>query len=268
MTSTTDEPVQPGKQQQQQQFVCINCERPVPHLYTRFAASGHIRITHCVACQAPADRYIEYDVTLRMLDMLLLERRVWRHVLLNSVQLRGGWLPWKLAVVCMFCDGYRKWIQHYNDVAAASTTAVALHQEDMVFYAAKQIELYVESFVGGVELLLTVSLCLLLLLAAFRLTGAAGGVKIADVTRALLLANSGKLFFIPALVWSQPEGGSCEIYLQMVSFYVVMCGALAVSITLRCSRPLAFAAVAAASVASSAATSSLHRRLQPFFNFG
>ena len=62
---------------------------------------------HCKKCEKLVDKYYEYDVPITMIDMLLLDTSVWRHVLYN-VELR--YVPYRVALICMFCDGYRSWV--------------------------------------------------------------------------------------------------------------------------------------------------------------
>ena len=205
-------------------YVCVECEEKAELLYSNFPGSNNIRIEHCPSCGQPVDSYVEYDVSLILLDMMLLVRPVWRHVLFNHDTAR---LHWKLAVVCLFCDGYMKWVTASREDEALR----ALNSTDIVFQAAMQIQLYVFTFVSALELaaflLLTVALYWFV-----RPLIRKSASNVDAIVRCLLLASTGKVLYIPAIIWLQ--AGSA-IYLQLILVYVVLCGALALSLTVKCS---------------------------------
>lgn len=221
-------------------FLCIHCKHPCCELHSFFKDSGCLRIQHCENCNHPVDKYIEYDVTLRLLDLMLLNKLVWRHTLYNQDL---GFLHWKLAAVCLFCDGYVKWVK------TSHNTSFLSKEQSGVFQAAKQIELYVLTFISLLELLvfvfLMVILCWMLLIITSRSAKSLApciqswaqwfpheDVNVETIIRCLLLSNAGKLLFVPTIIWSENES---EFYLYVVVLYVYACNAMALSTALRSS---------------------------------
>ena len=63
--------------------VCVECSCPVAHLW-REVAAGAIRLSVCSQCGSVADRYIEYETILLLLDLVGQKRAAYRHLLYNT----------------------------------------------------------------------------------------------------------------------------------------------------------------------------------------
>ncbi|KAI0053234.1 Arv1-domain-containing protein [Auriscalpium vulgare] len=63
--------------------LCTNCAHPVPHLYTVYQSAHNVRLSQCPACHELADPYVEHDGLNVVLDLILLKRAVYRHLLFN-----------------------------------------------------------------------------------------------------------------------------------------------------------------------------------------
>ncbi|KAI9461661.1 Arv1-domain-containing protein [Lactarius psammicola] len=63
--------------------LCTNCAQTVAHLYTLYHTVNNVRLEQCPSCRAPADPYVEHDLLVIALDLILLKRGVYRHLLFN-----------------------------------------------------------------------------------------------------------------------------------------------------------------------------------------
>ncbi|KAI0059251.1 Arv1-domain-containing protein [Artomyces pyxidatus] len=63
--------------------LCTNCAHPVPHLYTIYQTAHNVRLSQCPSCHELADPYVEHDGLNVVLDLILLKRAVYRHLLFN-----------------------------------------------------------------------------------------------------------------------------------------------------------------------------------------
>lgn len=82
--------------------ICTSCTHPTPYLYTVYNTANNLRLEQCVslafpktiisklnnrssqsACHAFADPYVEHDTLTLLLDLILLKRDVFRHLLFN-----------------------------------------------------------------------------------------------------------------------------------------------------------------------------------------
>ncbi|KAF9815826.1 hypothetical protein IEO21_04338 [Rhodonia placenta] len=63
--------------------ICTSCTHPTPFLYTVYQSAHNTRLEQCTACHAFADPYVEHDTLTLLLDLILLKRDVYRHLLFN-----------------------------------------------------------------------------------------------------------------------------------------------------------------------------------------
>ncbi|KAI0806145.1 Arv1-domain-containing protein [Irpex lacteus] len=63
--------------------ICTSCTQPTPYLYTVYDSADNLRLEQCTSCHAFADPYVEHDMLTLWLDLILLKRDVYRHLLYN-----------------------------------------------------------------------------------------------------------------------------------------------------------------------------------------
>ncbi|KAJ6596042.1 Arv1-like family-domain-containing protein [Mycena sp. CBHHK59/15] len=63
--------------------ICTSCTTSLPFLYTVYKTSSNLRLEQCENCHRFADPYVEHDSLTLMLDLILLKRGVYRHLLYN-----------------------------------------------------------------------------------------------------------------------------------------------------------------------------------------
>lgn len=63
-------------------MICIECTYQVDSLYTRYSPTN-IRSTACPNCNKFADKYIEHDGVIIVIDLLLLKPQAYRHMVFN-----------------------------------------------------------------------------------------------------------------------------------------------------------------------------------------
>ncbi|KAK0204406.1 Arv1-like family-domain-containing protein [Desarmillaria ectypa] len=63
--------------------ICTTCTRWTPHLHTVYESAYNLRLEQCSNCHAFADPYIEHDDLTLLIDLILLKRGVYRHLLFN-----------------------------------------------------------------------------------------------------------------------------------------------------------------------------------------
>lgn len=86
-------------------FVCIMCRHPSSSLYKKYG-DNVIRLTQCSKCGEIVDKYIEYDIVLVVIDLILQYIGAYRHLLINTKFNSYH----KLATIFLLCDAYDKWI--------------------------------------------------------------------------------------------------------------------------------------------------------------
>ena len=77
-------------------YVCINCLEPTSILYRQYSTVNTIKLHSCTSCQADVDPYIERQLLLVVMDILLLRLPAYRHFIFNrqgtSHNCSFGWL--------------------------------------------------------------------------------------------------------------------------------------------------------------------------------
>ncbi|EIW83628.1 hypothetical protein CONPUDRAFT_99159 [Coniophora puteana RWD-64-598 SS2] len=63
--------------------VCILCAHPMPHVYTEYESADNLRLEQCTSCRQLADPYIKRGALTKFIDVVLLKREVYRHLLFN-----------------------------------------------------------------------------------------------------------------------------------------------------------------------------------------
>lgn len=63
-------------------MICVECLHPVDSLYIEYSPTN-IRMTVCSNCGQFADKYIEHDAVVIAIDLLLLKRQAFRHMVFN-----------------------------------------------------------------------------------------------------------------------------------------------------------------------------------------
>ncbi|KAH6909236.1 Arv1-like family-domain-containing protein [Coprinopsis sp. MPI-PUGE-AT-0042] len=63
--------------------ICITCTTPAPYLYTTYESAHNLRLEECGNCKAFVDPYVEFDHLTLFIDLILLKRGVFRHLLYN-----------------------------------------------------------------------------------------------------------------------------------------------------------------------------------------
>jgi len=170
--------------------VCINCGayvtdksgRRLSKLYDEplYKKSSILKLVECSTCDDVADRYVEYEGAIILLDLALQNTAAFRHVLLNTDN-KGAIL--KMAVLTLIVDGYCRW-------GLLSTGKEFFEQE---------YEFYIKC--GQAACSLLAYLCVSLLVVAIR-----GNLKsYSQLVVGLLLAYSTRFLQLVALLWATPH---------------------------------------------------------------
>lgn len=79
-------------------------------------------------CGRLADKYIEYDPVIVLVDLVLLAKPAYRHLLYNS----DFNSYWKLLIVLILGESFRKWSSYENEfrLASANSTSVGSSSND------------------------------------------------------------------------------------------------------------------------------------------
>lgn len=197
-------------------YTCVNCGNKVPYLFKRYSPTV-LKLENCDICHQVADKYIEYDQVIIMIDMVLLSKQAYRHILFNS----SFENYWKLAVVlvlleiCMGWISTRKFDEDYN--AEYSN----VFEVDRDFYIS-----CISVLIGFTAWLLT------LLFLGSQLCQVPYGNAV-KLWKAMILASCSKFLVISQVIWG--EVGSI-LHSSLITIYMCLCQVQALGVVCSTSR--------------------------------
>ncbi|XP_075080879.1 protein ARV 2-like isoform X1 [Nicotiana tabacum] len=90
-------------------FRCVQCGFSVTTLYIQYSP-GNIRLMKCGNCKAIADEYIECELMILVIDLILHKIRAYRHLFYNRFSretLHNEGLLWKFSLGFLILDAYQ-----------------------------------------------------------------------------------------------------------------------------------------------------------------
>jgi len=201
-----------------------------------FSKSKILRLLDCVECGKVGDKYAELDGALILVDLVLLNKAAFRHVLLNGDYAK---LILKMTLLAVICDGYVGW-------ASLAGAGEFFEQEYEFYIICGKITLALAAFV-----------------AVATLTSCGRVRHFRACLLGLLMAYSARFCNLISLLWSTPNEAG---FFSMWSFVYALFFLSSVRI-LQVSRErsvLASAATASASHAAFLALAHADWLLQPF----
>ncbi|KAL3647333.1 hypothetical protein CASFOL_008301 [Castilleja foliolosa] len=118
-------------------FRCVQCGLPTKTLYIQYSP-GNIRLMKCENCKAVADEYIECEIMILIIDLILHKPKAYRHLFYNmpgKENINFESLLWKLVLICLVLDScilrfYRMWALSTNEMKWPGPVNVASLLQD------------------------------------------------------------------------------------------------------------------------------------------
>ncbi|KAM7355186.1 ACAT-related protein required for viability 1 [Cochliomyia hominivorax] len=170
-------------------YVCINCGQKVKELYKKY--SNTVKTVNCEKCHHVADKYIEFEPVIIIVDSMLLSQQAYRHVLYN----RDFKLFWKLSLMLLLLESFTLWREKREQTSDYVNHRILVNEHGFYFCCAQNICDYL--------------LCTFLLLLAsltlrqnmiFNIGLKAFGFIL---LKANVLASFSKFFLLPIMLWRE-----------------------------------------------------------------
>ncbi|XP_068634933.1 protein ARV 2-like isoform X2 [Aristolochia californica] len=105
------------------EFRCIHCGFPLEKLMVQYSP-GNIRLAKCENCRAVADEYIECEIMIVLIDLILHKKKAYRHLLFNvpkhhAIDFEG--ILWKLMIIFLLLDLCRNLILYNSEETARNS---------------------------------------------------------------------------------------------------------------------------------------------------
>ncbi|XP_011208084.1 protein ARV1 [Bactrocera dorsalis] len=181
--------LKPAYSKQQKQYVCINCGYPIAELYRKYSNTA-IKTNQCENCHKVADKYIEFDPIIILVDAMLLSQESYRHMLHNC----DFKLNWKLSLVLLLLESFALWRQKGSTKQDAFQNEIISEKgfyicclQNIIDYCITTLILFAVTCVHNP-----------------RLVESTGYNKFGLILlKALTIANFSKIFLLPLIVWRE-----------------------------------------------------------------
>ncbi|EYU35722.1 hypothetical protein MIMGU_mgv1a014262mg [Erythranthe guttata] len=108
-------------------FRCVQCGFPIKTLYIQYSP-GNIRLMRCGKCKAVADEYIECELMILVIDLILHKPKAFRHLFYNMFSketVNFESLLWKSVLAYLLLDFYRIWVLSTSEKEWSSPVGVS-----------------------------------------------------------------------------------------------------------------------------------------------
>ncbi|RZC48217.1 hypothetical protein C5167_041154 [Papaver somniferum] len=190
-------------------FRCIHCGCKIKLLFIQYSP-GNIRLMKCGNCKVVADEYIECEIMILLIDLVMHKTKAYRHLLLNAptlhpVDFRG--ILWKSAILYLLLDGYRNFLLKEDSSLSFNSISSSLICVKML------IDVLLVNFVF---------FCVLFLVATRILqTASAGATRYIDISLAIFASSYMRIFLVATMVWDFPSSVLYIIDMFVLSSNVV-----------------------------------------------
>ncbi|XP_027164272.1 protein arv1 homolog [Coffea eugenioides] len=206
-------------------FRCVECSFPIKSLYIQYSP-GNIRLMKCGNCKKVADEYIECEVMIILIDLILHKPKAYRHLFYNMFTrdiLDFECLMWKLLLGFLMLDSYRIWVLNVNDSESISLMSFAA----VLRFSGKVL---IDVVLGNFLFMSVV----LIGSAKFLMNTSVGVLECKDTVLTMLVSSYFKIFLIAMMVWEFPSSMIIMIDMFVLSSNTVALKVIANSATIRC----------------------------------
>ncbi|XP_053696082.1 protein ARV1 [Sabethes cyaneus] len=212
------------------QLVCINCGGSVTELYRKISPTV-LKITECTKCNNPADKYIEFEVLIILIDLVLLAKPAYRHILYNSDCKN----LWKIGIILVLLEAYCLWTEafsRFTNVRYRSDQADPFLAEKGFYVSSVHI------LIGTILLYTFLYMLTKILNRSSAVSNDSDKCYRTVLLHGVILASIGKFFFIPIIIWKQNVSeSSMAIHISLVvAYFVISLTQIHSVITRNCSR--------------------------------
>ncbi|XP_022770670.1 protein arv1 homolog isoform X2 [Durio zibethinus] len=206
------------------EYRCVQCGFLVKSLFVQYSP-GNIRLMKCENCKAVADEYIECELMIVLIDLILHKPKAYRHLIYNvlsqqSVHFQG--LLWKSLFGFLVMDAYRSlFVKRPEEEWGMSMSIFSFFW----IYRKMLVDVILGNFLF---------LCSFLLAIRNVLKTSARFTRFRDLLLAVLISSYFKIFLAATMVWEFPPSVIYIIDLFVLSSNTVALKVITESTVNRC----------------------------------
>ncbi|KAK0581480.1 hypothetical protein LWI29_014226 [Acer saccharum] len=189
------------------EYRCVQCGFPIKTLFVQYSP-GNIRLMKCESCKAVADQYIECEIMIPLIDLILHKPKAYRHLLYNvlnheTVNLEA--LLWKSAIAFYLLDAYRSLLLRQSDEEHSSSMTFS----SLTWICQKMLK---DIIFGNIMFL-----CVFFLASRTLLNTPNRVFRFRDFVLAILVSSYLKIFLVAMMVWKFPSSAIFVVDLFVLS---------------------------------------------------
>ncbi|KAG5309367.1 ARV1 protein, partial [Acromyrmex insinuator] len=207
-------------------YICINCGAECKELFRRYCPSV-LKILKCEKCGLLADKYIEYDPVIVFVDLILIEKPAYRHLLYNS----NFKSYWKISIILWLAESFRAW-----SLCDINETELTASKVDLVHNNGLQDHCNIYNLLLHTALAFAAFICMVIVVTElkwFIIGKKPYKYSIKDLSCALIVGGCGKLLGLLGIVWQHIASGP---YYLLIQGYTVLCLLTAYSVVCKSGR--------------------------------
>ncbi|XP_066595344.1 protein ARV1 [Prorops nasuta] len=199
-------------------YICINCEAESEELYRRYCPNV-LKILKCGKCGQLVDKYIEYDPVIVLVDLILVKKCAYRHILYNS----GFKSYFKLTVILWLVESFTIWSacdSKFNNSASLMLQFNATSNEDFFEGKCNFYKVLLETAVRFAGFL-----CSIIITTEVKwmvLNRRPSTYSVRRMSQALVIGGCFKLLGLLGIVWGHVSPISHNILIQGCTIFSLM----------------------------------------------
>ncbi|XP_024028488.1 protein arv1 homolog [Morus notabilis] len=204
-------------------YRCVECGYGTNSLFVQYSP-GNIRLMKCENCKAVADEYIECEIMIIVIDLIVNKPKAYRHLLYNvlgSQTLNFKGLLWKLSFGFLLLDAYRSLLICRSKEEWSSTSIASF-----IWTCQKVL---MDVVIGNLMFFATFLLAMRIFLST-----SIGSLRYKDIFLAILVSSYFKMCLFAMMVWEFPSSVVFIIDLYVLSSNIVALKVITESAMSRC----------------------------------
>uniref|UniRef100_A0A9I9CMT6 Protein ARV n=1 Tax=Cucumis melo TaxID=3656 RepID=A0A9I9CMT6_CUCME len=174
---------------------CVQCGFRTSQLFVLYSP-GNMHLMKCDNCKSVADEYIECEVMIVLVDLILHKRQAYRHLLYNQFdrnRLSRQDLMWKLGLSFLLLDAYRYMLLILSEkqLSMSFSSTIGICQKALMYV-----------LLGN-----AMFLCTLHILSRVFLTSSTGDHRHrgTEFFFAIIISSYFKIFLVSMMIWEFPS---------------------------------------------------------------
>ncbi|KAF7280654.1 ACAT-related protein required for viability 1 [Rhynchophorus ferrugineus] len=207
---------------------CINCGEQVNNLYKKYSETV-LKLTECEYCGKIADKYVEFDNVIVIIDLILLNTNAYRHILFNS-QFKHYW---KLSLILILLEAYSTMTLLNNPIKKCDRSIKAEPNLEDFDMNVEDLKFYIITLNLGISFVVF-NIAIFCFTWIYYQKFSHNKSKMPSfnlIFKTITLASTGKFLQLPSIIW---DLSVYDYHLHFITLYISLSQLLAYKVICSC----------------------------------